>query len=375
MELASNYRTWAEIDLGALKHNLGLAKATGKKVMCVIKANAYGHGAVECGKFLEKNGADMFAVASVGEAAELRNAGLNLPLLVLGYTPPEYAPLLLHYDAMQTAVDEEHARALSDEAQKAGGRLKTHIKLDTGMSRLGLFAQGKPAAEDAAQAVLRISSLKGLEINGLFTHFAAADEERGNDYTAWQLENYLTVLRVLETKGARPPLCHTSNSACILGHEETRVDMVREGIMLYGLYPDSVPKEGPLKPVMTLKSRVVQVKEFPAGATISYGRTFTANAPMTCAVICAGYADGLPRKLSSRFEVCINGRFYPQVGRVCMDMCMVDISAGGVHRGDEATLFGAPGISAEQAAAIAGTINYELTCLVTPRVRRVYHGC
>lgn len=372
MDIAPNYRTWAEIDLGALRHNLGLAKATGKKVMCVIKANAYGHGAVECGRFLEKSGADAFAVACVSEAVELREAGLKLPLLILGYTPPEYVPLLLEYDIAQAAVDEEHARLLSGEAQKAGGRLKVHLKLDTGMSRLGIFAQGQPAAKEAAKAALRIFSLKGLEAEGLFTHFAIADEERGNGYTAWQLENFHTVLEALQKEGARPPVCHTSNSACILGHPETRIDMVREGIMLYGLYPDSAPQKGPLKPVMTLKSRVAQVKEFPAGTTISYGRTFEASAPMKSAVISAGYADGLPRRLSGRFEVFINGKRYKQVGRVCMDMCMADVSDSDVKRGDEVVLFGASGMSTEQAATAVGTINYELTCLVTPRVRRVY---
>ncbi|MEN6471404.1 MAG: alanine racemase [Clostridiaceae bacterium] len=372
MELAPDYRTWAEIDLSALSHNLSIAKATGKRVMCVIKANAYGHGAAECGRFLEKHGADAFAVASVGEAAELREAELKLPILVLGYTPPEYAALLLKYDLAQTAVDEAHAQALSFAAQKLGAKIKTHVKLDTGMSRLGIFAQGPKAAKEATEAVFRILSMKGLEVEGLYTHFAIADETRGNGYTAWQLENYLTVLSALEIKGARPKLCHTSNSACILKHPQTHIDMVREGIMLYGLYPDSAPQDGPLKPVMALKTRVVQVKEFPKGATISYGRTFKADKPMTCAVLCAGYADGLPRRLSGRFEVAIGDRFYPQVGRVCMDMCMADVSGGDVQRGDEATLFGAPGISTERAAELVGTINYELTCLVTPRVRRVY---
>ena len=374
MNIAPDCRTWAEIDLGALRHNLGIAKATGKKVMCVIKANAYGHGAVACGRFLEENGADAFAVASIGEAAELREAGIKLPLLILGYTPSEYVPLLLEYNIAQSAVDEEHALLLSEAAQKIGGRLKVHVKLDTGMSRLGIFAQGEAAANDAAEAVLRICAMKGLEVEGLFTHFSIADEARGDAYTAWQLENYLTVLNRLEREGARPPVCHTSNSACILSHPETRVDMVREGIMLYGLYPNSLPQEGPLQPVMTLKSRVVQVKDFPERTTISYGRTFEASAPMRCAVICAGYADGLPRRLSGNFEVFINDKPYSQVGRVCMDMCMADVSHSDVKRGDEVVLFGAGGISTEQAATTVGTINYELTCLVTPRVQRVYRN-
>ena len=372
MELAANNRTWAEINLSALKHNLDLARATGKKVMCVIKANAYGHGAVECGRFLEKNGADAFAVASLSEAIELRNAEIRLPILILGYTPPEYTELLLQYDVMQTAVDEEHAQALSDAAQALGAKLKIHIKLDTGMSRLGLFAQGTETAKEAAQSILRISSMQGLYVEGMFTHFAIADEERGNEYSAWQLQNYLTVLNILERNGARPPVCHASNSACILYHPEAKFDMVREGIMLYGLYPSSVPQQGPLKPVMALKSHVVQLKEFPAGTTISYGRTYEADKPITCAVICAGYADGLPRRLSSRFEMNINGRFYKQIGRVCMDMCMADVTGSDVKRGDEVTLFGHPGISIEHAAKEVGTINYELTCVVTPRVRRVY---
>jgi alanine racemase len=327
---------------------------------------------VECGRYLEKNGADAFAVASLSEAAELRNAGITLPILILGYTPPEYTELLLKYDAAQTAVDEDHAKALSDAAQKLRARLKVHIKLDTGMSRLGLFAQGEEAAADAARSALRISSMQGLEVEGMYTHFAIADEECGNDYTVWQFNNYLTVLNILKKAGARPPVCHASNSACILYHPEAQFDMVREGIMLYGLYPSSVPQQGPLKPVMALKSRVVQIKEFPADTTVSYGRTYEADKPITCAVICAGYADGLPRRLSGRFEVSINGRFYKQIGRVCMDMCMVDVTGSDVKRGDEVTLFGHPGISIEEAATQVGTINYELTCLVTPRVRRVY---
>lgn len=371
--LAQNARTWAEIDLAALLHNYNIAKRHGKKVMCVIKADAYGHGAVPCGRFLEAHGADAFAVACLQEAIALREGGIKAPILVLGHTEAEYAALIAKNDITQTLVDESAAREFSAAAKAAGVTVKAHIKLDTGMSRAGLLAQGEENGMEAAYAAERIIHMENINVVGMYTHFSVADTPSEDAYTAWQLENYMRVYNYLCEKGIRPETCHTSNSACILAHPETVIDMVREGVMLYGMYPDSVPQEGELKPVMTLKTRVSQVRDLPAGTTVSYGRTFKGEKPFRTAVMLAGYADGYNRRMSNNTTVTINGKRYPQVGRICMDMCMADITgADDIKRGDEVTLVGGDSITWEEAAQKVGTINYELTCLVTARSRRIY---
>lgn len=366
-------RTWAEIDCNALLHNFNIARRTGKKVMCVIKADAYGHGAVRCGRFLERHGADAFAVACLQEALDLRAGGITRPVLILGHTSAEYAALLAANTITQTVVDESAANELDAAARAAGVTVDVHIKLDTGMSRAGLLAQGAENGMQAAQAAERICRLPNLHVTGMYTHFSVADTPAEDAYTAWQLENYMRVYRYLSEKGLRPETCHTSNSACILAHPETQIDMVREGIMLYGMYPDSVPRQGELRPVMTLKTRVSQVRELPAGTTVSYGRTYRSDAPFQTAVMLAGYADGYPRRLSNNTTVTIHGKRYPQVGRICMDMCMANITgAENIARGDEVTLIGGDSITWEEAAEKVGTINYELTCLVTARTKRIY---
>ena len=366
-------RTWAEIDCNALLHNFNIARRTGKKVMCVIKADAYGHGAVRCGRFLERHGADAFAVACLQEALDLRAGGITRPVLILGHTSAEYAALLAANTITQTVVDESAANELDAAARGAGVTVDVHIKLDTGMSRAGLLAQGEENGMEAARAAERICHLPNLHVTGMYTHFSVADTPAEDAYTAWQLENYMRVYRYLSEKGLRPETCHTSNSACILAHRETQIDMVREGIMLYGMYPDSVPRQGELRPVMTLKTRVSQVRALPAGTTVSYGRTYRSDAPFQTAVMLAGYADGYPRRLSNNTTVTIHGKRYPQVGRICMDMCMANITgAEDIARGDEVTLIGGDSITWEEAAEKVGTINYELTCLVTARTKRIY---
>ena len=366
-------RTWAEIDCNALLHNFNIARRTGKKVMCVIKADAYGHGAVRCGRFLERHGADAFAVACLQEALELRAGGITRPVLVLGHTSAEYAALLAANTITQTVVDESAANELDAAARAAGVTVDVHIKLDTGMSRAGLLAQGEENGMEAARAAERICHLPNLHVTGMYTHFSVADTPAEDAYTAWQLENYMRVYRYLSEKGLRPETCHTSNSACILAHPETQIDMVREGIILYGMYPDSVPQKGELRPVMTLKTRVSQVRALQAGTTVSYGRTYRSDAPFQTAVMLAGYADGYPRRLSNNTTVTIHGKRYPQVGRICMDMCMANITgAENIARGDEVTLIGGDSITWEEAAEKVGTINYELTCLVTARTKRIY---
>ena len=375
-EIADKARSWAEIDLSALKHNFEYAsKRIGRKVICVLKADAYGFGAVECGLYLQKCGAYMFAVAALTEAVAMRKSGITIPIMILGYTSPEYAEILSDFDIEQAIVDEEHAIAMNKAAAKLNKKVKVHIALDTGMSRIGIYAQkNHTAAADAAERIYRMSN---LDVVGMFTHFAAADEPDQAEYTMFQYRNFSIVYNRLIERGIRIKNCHVSNSAAIL-NSPIHFDSIRLGISLYGMYPDSKPvKDGPLKPVMSLKARVTQTRTLPQGATISYGRTFTTRRTTHTAVISAGYADGFSRRLSNKATVTINGKRYPQIGRICMDVCMADVTdgydePGGVRAGDEVTIIGDGGMSAEEAAQIVGTINYELTCLITNRVKRIY---
>ena len=375
-EIADKARSWAEIDLSALKHNFEYAsKRIGRKVICVLKADAYGHGAVECGLYLQKCGAYMFAVAALTEAVAMRKSGITIPIMILGYTSPAYVEILSDFDIEQAIVDEEHAIAMNKAAAKLNKKVKVHIALDTGMSRIGIYAQkNHTAAADAAERIYRMSN---LDVVGMFTHFAAADEPDQAEYTMFQYRNFSIVYNRLIERGIRIKNCHVSNSAAIL-NSPIHFDSIRLGISLYGMYPDSKPvKDGPLKPVMSLKARVTQTRTLPQGATISYGRTFTTRRTTHTAVISAGYADGFSRRLSNKATVTINGKRYPQIGRICMDVCMADVTdgydePGGVRAGDEVTIIGDGGMSAEEAAQIVGTINYELTCLITNRVKRIY---
>lgn len=371
---ADTLRAWVEIDIDAFIHNLGVAKKlTGTKVMAVVKGNAHGHGAVKASLALEAHGADAFAVACMSEAIELREAGIQAPILVLGWTPAECARQLADYGIAQSVMDEDYALELNEAAAAAGKVVDIHAKLDTGMSRTGIFAQENPA--EAAQIVSRIANLPNLNIKGIFTHYAAADMPEKDDFTAWQLSNYKAVLRALETLGFdKPVVHHTGNSACILNHPETYFDMVRMGVMMYGLYPGGVfPKDGPLKQALTLKARVAQVKQLPAGAAISYGCTAVTSRPTKIAVVTAGYADSYPRSLSNRGAYAvINGVKCPQIGRICMDMCMFDVTDAEVKRGDETILYGKGGMPMEEIAALAGSINCEPLCLLTNRVKKIY---
>lgn len=367
-------RTWAEIDTGALIHNLQYGKRlTGKRVMCVIKGDAHGHGAVACGLQLEKNGADAFAVACITEGIQLRSGGITSPILVLGWTPAECAGQLVEYQLTQSILDEAYAHDLNTALRALNKTLAVHIKLDTGMSRTGLYAQGDPLP--AAESAARIEGLSNLRVTGIFTHFAAADMPEKDDFTAWQLNNYQNVLTELERMGAcRSAVRHAANSAGILYHPETHFDMVRMGVMMYGFYPDGrFQNGGPLKQALTLKAHVAQVKELPAGAAISYGCTAKTQRPTKIAVVTAGYADAYPRSLSNQgaFAV-INGVRCPQIGRICMDMSMFDVTGVNVRSGDIAILYGRGGMPLEDIAALAGSINCEPVSLLTNRVQKIY---
>lgn len=369
-------RTWAEIDLDALRSNLRVAhNKTGKKVMCVIKGDAHGHGAVACGAALARAGADAFAVACLDEAITLRTSGIVQPILILGWTPAEFAEEIVAHDLCQSVMDPAYACQLNAALAGTSRPIGIHVKLDTGMSRTGILAQNDPV--QAAKTVMEIDALPHLCVEGIFTHFAAADMPCKDDFTAQQIRNYQAVLQELDNLGFdRPILRHAGNSAAILFHPEAHFDMVRAGVMLYGLSPtNDWSFEHDLRPILSLKSRVAQVKTLPAGACVSYGCTYETRQETKVAVVAAGYADAYPRALSNRGAYAvINGCRCRQIGRICMDMCMFDVTGVEVNTGDEVILYGAGGMSLEEVTNLTGGINCEPTSLLTQRVARVYVG-
>ena len=370
-------RTWAEVDLDALAHNYRLLRglAPGAKFLGLVKADAYGHGAAPIAKKLQELGADMLAAACLDEAIALRESGIALPILCLGQTPPELAGELLAYDITQTVGDLETGEALSAAAVAAGKTLKIHVKVDTGMGRLGFVYyedDDEAALEHAGKEIESLCALPGLEPEGIFTHFANADGSEA--YTKNQCARIHDVFGELWERGLHQfKIYHCAASAAVLNYSWTKVymNMIRPGIALYGYVPDPSVKDPGLKPVMTVKSRIAAVRDLPAGAKISYGCTATLERNSKIAVLPMGYGDGLPRCLSNKLEVLIGDKLCPVLGRICMDMCMVDVTdAPGVKAGDVATVYG-PGLT-DWAAQLAGTIPYELLCQLTPRVPRLY---
>ena len=367
-------RTWAEVRLDNLVHNMGAIRASlpaGTKFLGVVKADAYGHGAVPAARALEANGADYLAVACLAEALELRAAGITLPILILGVTPAADVPLLLEHRITQTLADEATAAAYSAAACAAGGTLRVHIKTDTGMSRLG-FLCDEAHRDRSAAAIARACALPGLEAEGIFMHFAVSDEPgaEAEDYTRRQFARFTAVLDALAAQGLRFAIRHCAATGGTLFYPEYALDMVRPGILLYG-YGDPQRKLG-LKPGMALLSRIAAVKHYDAGTKISYGGTFTTGRPTRMGVIPVGYADGLHRCLSNKLTVWTKDGFAPQRGRICMDMCMIDLTdLPGVDVGDTVEVFG-PHADLEALAEKAGTISYELLCAVSPRVPRIY---
>lgn len=370
-------RAWAEVNLDALARNYRLLRglAPGAKFLGLVKADAYGHGAVPVARKLQALGADMLAVACLAEAVQLRRAGLTLPVLCLGQTPPELAGLLLEYGVTQTVGDLETGRALSAAAVQAGKTLNIHVKVDTGMGRLGFvyYQDGDEAAlERAGREIQALCALPGLEAEGIFTHFADADGSEA--YTSNQYDRIQDVIGELWDRGLHPfQIYHCAASAAVLNYPWTQnhMNMIRPGIALYGCMPGPGMENPGLEPVMTVKSRVAVVRDLPAGAKISYGCIATLERDSKIAVLPLGYGDGLPRALSNQLEVLIGDRLCPVLGRICMDMCMVDVTdAPGVKAGDVAAVYG-PGLT-EKAAWLAGTIPYELLCQLTPRIPRLY---
>ena len=370
-------RTWAEVDLDALAHNYRLLRglAPGAKFLGLVKADAYGHGAAPIAKKLQELGADMLAAACLDEAIALRESGIALPILCLGQTPPELAGELLAYDITQTVGDLETGKALSETAVKAGKTLKIHVKVDTGMGRLGFVYyedDDEAALERAGKEIESLCALPGLEPEGIFTHFANADGSEA--YTKNQCARIYDVFGELWERGLHQfKIYHCAASAAVLNYSWTKVymNMIRPGIALYGYVPDPSVKDPGLKPVMTVKSRIAAVRDLPAGAKISYGCTATLERDSQIAVLPMGYGDGYPRVLSNQMDMLIRGIPCPIVGRICMDMCMVDVTGlEDVQPGEAAVVYG-PKLT-QRAAKLAGTIPYELLCQLTPRIPRLY---
>ncbi len=368
------HRTWAQIDHDALVNNFNLVRryAPCSKVMSVVKADGYGHGAVQVAKTLVSVGTDWLAVSNVEEALQLRRAEIKTPILVLGCTPAEYAHILHKEGITQTVYCREYAEQLSLQAQKAGVTVEAHIKLDTGMHRIGFDV----STEDGIKEAIDACHLAGLEVKGAFTHFASSDKDGDEDgsYTQAQLDSFLRTTKTIKESGIKLELCHCSNSAATLSLPEGALDMVRAGIVLYGLRPSADIKVDGFKPVMTLCSAVSMVKTLKAGQDISYGRTFTAPKDMQVATLSVGYADGYLRGYTGS-RVLIGGGYGRVIGRVCMDQLMIDVTGLNVKMGDKAVLFGTDGqlsLPVEELAERAGTINYESVCLVSKRVSRVH---
>ena len=366
-------RTWAEIDLDALAHNYQtLRQRTGARFVGVVKADAYGHGSVQVSRVLEELGADYLAVSSLDEAMELRAGGITMPILILGHTPREQVKNLIDLHITQAVSCQAKALEYSQEAVRCGGELTVHIKVDTGMSRLGYLVSGGHFAAGTAD-ICTACGLPGLRAEGIFTHFAVSDEpdEDSAAYTRAQFDLFRRVVAEVERqRGQRFVIRHCANSGAVASYPETYLDMVRPGILLYGC-GDLAARMG-LRPVMSLKTTVSTIKTYEPGTDISYGRLYTTPRTTRMGVVPYGYADGFFRCLSDRCSLMTAKGPAPQRGRICMDMSMIDLTdLPGVDVGDEVEIFG-PRNPVEVMAAQAGTIPYELTCAVSKRVPRVY---
>lgn len=369
-------RTYAEVNLQAVRHNIEEARKnikSGTKIMAIVKANAYGHGAVPVSKALTSQ-VDAYGVAMIEEALELRDAGIDKMILILGYTGEEWYEELVKHGISQTIYTYDMAKKLSDVAVSLGKQTPIHIKIDTGMGRIG-FAP----TEKSVDIVEKISHLPGVFIEGVFTHFARADEKT-IQAAKEPFARYMQFVQELEKKGIRIPIRHVSNSASILSFPEAHLDMVRSGITTYGLYPsEDVPKEIlKLMPAMSWKSKISFVKPIEPGTSISYGGTFTAEKPMIVATVPVGYADGMKRDLSGKGRVLVHGQYARILGRVCMDQFMIDVTdISNVKMGDTVTIFGKDGdkcIPVEEIAELSHSFNYEFVCSISNRVPRKYIG-
>ena len=368
-------RTWAEISLENLRHNYEAIRKSlpaGCRFLGVVKADAYGHGALPVSRLLQEAGADYLAVSCLDEALELRRGGITMPILILGHTPYEYTDTLIEEKITQTVTCLAKALEYSAEAVRLGKELKIHIKLDTGMSRLGFLCAGD-YFEEGVDNVIRSCRLPGLNPEGVYTHFAVSDEpdEDSEAYTRAQFKLFMDVIAAVKARGGVEfSIRHCANSGATAAYPEMALDMVRPGLLLYG-YGDSSGKLG-LLPCMRLVTTVSTIKFYEPGTSVSYGRRFTTDRRTRMGVLAIGYADGLPRLISNKCSFAAKGGFAPQRGSICMDMCMVDLTElPQVDVGSEVELFG-PMNSIYKLSDAAQTIPYELLCAVSKRVPRVY---
>ncbi len=367
-------RTWANVSIDALEHNCKEIRrhAGSCKMMGVVKADAYGHGAVPVSHALTELGTEYLAVSNLEEAVQIRRGGVRTPILILGYTPAEYAENMIYLDISQEVHSLEYARQLSHALEGTNFMLTVHLKLDTGMSRIGFLTENM-------QDILEAARLPHLHVEGIFTHFSVSDSRTPEDvaYTRMQYERFRNAVSELRQAGVEAELVHCCNSGATLLYPEYAMDMVRPGIMTYGIHPSSETAGIlPLEPVMSLSSTVSQIRCLPKGTEISYGRTFKTEEDRTIAVISIGYADGLLRSLSGRMGFLIGGHFAPQIGRICMDMCMADVTdIPDVKVGEEAVVIGSSGPlsqGAEHLAELLDTIPYEVLCGINKRIPRIY---
>lgn len=366
--------TRVEIYLDNIVHNLSEVKrwvGNKVKIMGVVKANAYGHGACQVSKVLIKNGVSYLAVATIEEALELRECGINIPILVFGYTPLTQAEELVAYNITQTVFDINYVKDLERIALNAGRKVKVHVKIDTGMGRIG-YTDLKIAEKE----IEKMMEMEGIEVEGIFSHFATSDE-RNKTYAEKQFEMFNKLIESLKQKRINIPLKHIANSGAIVDLKYTYLDMVRPGIVLYGSYPsEEVERPLDLKQTMELKTKIVHIKEVPEGTSISYGRRFITKRKSKIATLPVGYADGFNRLLSNNHNVLVRGKYAPVIGRICMDQTMIDVTdIDGVELGDDVVIFGnqyGEKITADDIAKKLNTIPYEVYCGISRRVPRIY---
>jgi len=366
----TGYRpTWAQVDLKNLAYNFNLIKkklSAKTKVLVTIKADAYGHGLIPVAKKLVSCGVDFFGVASIDEGIKLRQADIRLPILVMGLMLKNDITPLFGFRLTPTISDEKIATAINNKARSLGKTINVHIKVDTGMGRIGVLH------EEAFDFIKKIHKLKYIKIEGIFTHFAIADTNR--DFTYYQIGLFNRLISRLEKQGIHIPLAHAANSLGVLDYKKSHFNMVRPGLVIYGLYPkEDLNIE--LKPVLSLKTRVIYIKEVSKGSGISYGHEYITKKKTKIATLPIGYGDGYPRNLSNRASVLINGKRFKISGRICMDQIMVDVGGSKVKVGDEAVLIGVQGknkITVEELADLSGTIPYEIVCGLGSRIPRLY---
>ncbi len=372
-------RTWADVSLDNLTHNYTVLRRQvpgSCRFLGVVKADAYGHGAVPVSHHLEELGAEFLAVSNLEEAIQLRRGGVRLPILILGYTPALYARDMAEMNVRQEVHSLAYARELEARLVGTDCRLKVHLKLDTGMARLGFFCR---EGEKTLDELLTVCTLPHLQVEGMFTHFSVADslDPMDREYTANQYREFHRFIDGMQAKNLRPEICHCCNSGATILYPEYAMDMIRPGVATYGIAP-AMELEGrlDLRPLLTLHTSISQIRQYPAGVFVSYGRTYETKEPRTIAVVSIGYADGLPRKLSGKVRFLLRGVSVPVVGRICMDMCMVDVTEVPEAKvGDKMTVLGAgqdPAIGVCHMAREMDTIPYELLCGISKRIPRIY---